>query len=138
METEDGRIIISLLGLVRFAVETEVTMRRGYRRLRVSYDAYATDLLEPAENIGLPRQDLLASLRSYFDRQKLTADWSAVSALDDETLLTTLCMICPFSPSEKQALLEARSLTERSRILATLLEFGQHETDTEGGDVRPS
>jgi Lon protease-like protein len=138
METEDGRIIISLLGLVRFAAETEVAARRGYRRLRVSYEAYATDLVEPAESIVLPRQGLLASLRSYFDRQKLTADWSAVGALDDATLLTTLCMICPFLPSEKQALLEAGSLTERAQILATLLEFGQHETDTEGGDLRPS
>jgi Lon protease-like protein len=137
-ETEDGRMAISLLGVVRFAGVAEVEMRRGYRRLRLSYDAYAQDLAETSESIGLPRQGLLASLRIYFDRQKLTADWDAIRELDDQTLLTSLCMMCPFSPSEKQALLEADTLANRTMILATLLEFGQHGTDTEGSDPRPS
>jgi uncharacterized protein len=137
-ETEDGRLAISLLGVVRFTTEAEVEMRRGYRRFRVSYNAYARDLAETEEGIGLPRQGLLASLRIYFERQKLTADWDAIRELDDQTLLTSLCMMCPFSPSEKQALLEADTLANRAMILATLLEFGQHGTDTEGGEPRPS
>ncbi len=137
-ETEDGRIVISLLGLVRFAVVGEREMCRGYRRLEVTFAPYTEDLAEPAQGIGLPRKELLDSLRSYFDRQKLTADWDAISGLGDLTLLTSLCMMCPFSPSEKQALLEAQNLRERAQILRTLLEFGQHESDTEGDDPRPS
>ncbi|MCB8874870.1 LON peptidase substrate-binding domain-containing protein [Acidisoma silvae] len=135
-ETEDGRLAIALLGVTRFAATEEVEMRRGYRRLRVSYEPFAQDLQETDEGIGLPRQGLLASLRLYFDRQKLTADWDAINELDDQTLLTSLCMMCPFSPSEKQALLEADTLTTRAMTLATLLEFGQHQTDSEGSDPR--
>jgi Lon protease-like protein len=47
-------------------------------------------------------------------------------------------MMCPFAPSEKQALLEAESLTQRVEILQALLEFGMHGNDGEGGPSRLS
>lgn len=134
-ETEDGRLTISLLGVVRFAVRAELDMHQGYRRLSVSYEDYVEDLAEIPEDIGLPRRNLLASLRIYFERQKVTADWDVISKLDDQTLLIGLCMMCPFSVSEKQALLEAGSLADRAAVLATLLEFGQHGQD--GADDEP-
>lgn len=137
-ETEDGRLVISLLGLVRFAVVRELETIRGYRRLKVNFEPYAKDLAAPSEVSWLPRKELLASLRGYFDRQNLTADWDAIGDMDDTTLLTSLCMTCPFSPSEKQALLEAETEQERAAILVTLLAFGRHESDAEGGDPRPS
>jgi Lon protease-like protein len=58
--------------------------------------------------------------------------------MDDPTLLTALCMMCPFAPSEKQALLEAESVAQRTQILQALLEFGMHGTEPEGGQPRLS
>ena len=137
-ETEDGRIILSLLGVLRFGVVQELEMRNGYRQLQVDFSHYAADLAPVSDTVDLPRKPLLASLRSYFDRQSLTADWGAIGEMDDPTLLTTLCMICPFSPSEKQALLEAETAQERASILQALLEFGMHGGETAGDDLRPS
>jgi Lon protease-like protein len=137
-ETEDGRIVLSLLGVLRFAVVQELDMRRGYRRMQVDFAPYAEDLAPIAPNIGLPRKPLLGALRGYFDRQGLTADWDTIGEMDDPMLLTALCMMCPFAPSEKQALLEAESLTQRVEILQALLEFGMHGNDGEGGPSRLS
>jgi len=137
-ETEDGRIVLSLLGVVRFALVEEVAGRRGYRRMRVDYAPYARDLEPPPEDIGLPRKALLTSLRGYFERQGVTADWDTIGEMDDPTLLTALSMMCPFAPSEKQALLEAESPSKRTQILQALLEFGKHGTEPEGGRQRLS
>jgi Lon protease-like protein len=137
-ETEDGRIVLSLLGVIRFAVLEEVALHRGYRRMRVEYARYASDLDAPSQDIGLPRKALLTSLRGYFERQGMTADWDTIGEMDDPTLLTALCMMCPFAPSEKQALLEADSLPQRTQILQALLEFGMHANESEGGTQRLS
>ena len=138
-ETEDGRIVLSLLGLTRFRVEEELPMRLDYRRLRVSYDSYRADLAASFDGSpSLPRQELLEALQGYFVGQGLNADWDAINALEDEDLLTALCMMCPFAPSEKQALLEAESLSARCDILLALLEFGLHGTDDENGTPRLS
>lgn len=137
-ETEDGRIVLSLLGIIRFAVEEEVEPRHGYRRMRVDFAPYAGDLDPPQPDIGLRRKTLLTALRGYFDRQGLTADWDMIAELDDATLLTVLSMMCPFAPSEKQALLEAESSAAHLRILQALLEFGMHAQEPEGSPSRPS
>lgn len=135
-ETEDGRLVLSLLGLIRFRVVEEVEMRLGFRRLAVDYAPFREDLQPPAEGWGLDREPLLGALRGYFDRQGLTADWEAIAGLDDEALVTALCMICPFAPSEKQALLEAETVMQRSVILLQLLTFGLHGPESEG-DASP-
>ncbi len=137
-ETEDGRIVLSLLGVIRFSVVEELEMRHGYRRMRIEVSPYAGDLDPPSNDIALPRKALLSALRGYFDRQGLTADWNAIGEMDDATLLTALCMMCPFAPSEKQALLEAASPAERIQILQALLEFGLHGQESEGGAPRLS
>jgi len=133
-ETEDGRIVISLLGLIRFRVVEEAEMRLGYRRLRVDYAPYKADLLSEDTLPALDREPLLKALRSYFDHQNLTADWDAINGLEDEDLVTALGMMCPFPPSEKQALLEAETLAERSTILLALLKFGLHGHEAEGDE----
>ena len=37
--------------------------------------------------------------------------------------MTSLAMICPFAPSEKQALLEAQTLDQRAQLLTALIEM---------------
>ena len=38
-------------------------------------------------------------------------------------LVTSLAMICPFEPSEKQALLEAADLSRQTEILTALMQM---------------
>ena len=48
-------------------------------------------------------------------------------------LVDSLAMICPFEPSEKQALLQAPDLAERSRVIIALFEMAllQHQSGTD-------
>jgi Lon protease-like protein len=134
-ETGEGPIIISLFGILRFKVIEELPMKRGYRRVRGDFSTFAGDLAEEPSGIGMPRERLLADLRRYFGQQGLDADWKSINQLDDASLLTALCMMCPFEPSEKQALLEAPSVPQRAEILLALLRIGMHGTE---GASRPS
>ena len=95
-ETDDGRFLITLTGVARFAVESEIDMRRGYRRVRPDWTGYLGDLEPAASGIGMERTDLLAALKGYFARRQADANWDAIGRMDDGTLVTTLCMACPF------------------------------------------
>ena len=48
-------------------------------------------------------------------------------------LVTTLAMVCPFEPAEKQALLEAPTDAERAAALLMLLQMGALSQDTPSG-----
>jgi len=130
-ETDDGRFLITLTGTCRFRVDQEVASMRGYRRVIADWGHYQEDLL-PDEAETLDRERLVGSLRQYFDRQGITADWDTIRNTPDERLVTTLAMICPFEPIEKQALLEAETLANRSDLLLTMLEMAN--VDEAGGN----
>ncbi|MGH6618346.1 MAG: LON peptidase substrate-binding domain-containing protein [Alphaproteobacteria bacterium] len=123
-ETEDGRFLLTLKGVCRFDVEKELPLKRGYRPVVADWSRHRDDLTVRGE--GIDRGRLLASLKSYFSVHGISADWKAIEASADERLVTCLSMICPFEASEKQALLEAPNLPERSKILTTLVEMSVH------------
>lgn len=143
-ETEDGRYLITLTGVSRFAIMRELEGQRGYRRVAADWDRFTGDLIDPLERAGnlsdgcgLDRPRLLAGLKGYFKMQGLSVDWKAIDGTPDERLVTSLAMICPFSPSEKQALLETPDLPERAKLLIALVEMAilnGHEGD--GGALR--
>lgn len=135
-ETDDGRYLITLTGMIRFVVVEEVEMRRGYRRIRAEFAEFAADLAAPA---GAPfgalpsRQMLLKALRQYFSALEIEANWEAIDAMPDRALISTLCVACPFSPQEKQALLETADDNERAAALHALLEINACEGDRING-----
>ena len=132
-ETDDGRYLITLLGLNRFIVAAELDMRRGYRRVRGDFAPFAGDLDATPAPIGVERETLLAALRGYFARRKFEANWDAVRRIPDDALVTTLSMICPFEPAEREALLEAPAEADRAAILLALLQMGAAEPESSSG-----
>ncbi len=119
-ETDDGRFLISLTGVCRFAVEEEVASIRGYRRVVADWSAYSGDLDEETD-AGFDRDVLIDRLRRYFDVQGISADWDTIQETSEDRLVTTLAMVCPFEASEKQALLESANLKDRATMLMALL-----------------
>lgn len=127
-ETEDGRFLITLTGVIRYNVAEELAMRRGYRRVRADYAPWRADLdIEAPPPPALDRAALLCALRPYFRARGIEANWEAIERTADAMLVTTLCMVCPFDPREKQALLEAPDACERARMLVALLRIGAHD-----------
>ena len=133
-EIDDGRYGIALLGVCRFGLAAEIDGRRGYRRARVEWKPYLSDLAEGGEE-EVDRKALIKNLRGYLERRGLSADWDAVGKADDAELITSLAMLCPFSDDEKQALLES---DRRAEMLLALLQIGQHGDFDDDRAGRPS
>jgi Lon protease-like protein len=134
-ETDDGRFLITLTGIARFAVSEEVAMLRGYRRVLADWQPFHGDLDDDGD-APIDRARLAAALEGFFKLHDITADWDAIASTPDERLVTSLAMICPFAPNEKQALLEAPDLAERARLLTALVEMAMLQRAPDGDRAR--
>jgi Lon protease-like protein len=132
-ETEDGRYMITLSGVSRFRVLDEVEGFTPYRRCDVSWSGFERDLGGAEKDAGLDRPAFLDLLNRFFQAQGLSTDWDTVREAEDELLVNSLSMLCPFPPEDRQALLEAATLTNRRETLVTLIEFALH--GGEAGEV---
>jgi Lon protease-like protein len=122
-ETEDGRYMVTLSGISRFRVLQEVQGFTPYRRCQVDWAPFARDLGGAESDAGFKRAEFMAGLKRYFEAMELSTDWGSLKGADEELLINSLSMLCPFAPEDKQALLEAPSLTTRRETLVTLIEF---------------
>ncbi|RVV96676.1 ATP-dependent protease [Mesobaculum littorinae] len=123
-ETEDGRYMITLSGASRFRVRGEVSGFTPYRRCDVTWDGFSRDLNPAVEHDpGFDRDRFLDLLERYFDSEELKTDWSSMREAEDELMINSLAMLCPFAAEDKQALLEAPTLETRRETLVTLIEF---------------
>lgn len=129
-EEEDGRYVFSLVGICRFRVGKELRTESPHRTIRPAWKNYLSDLSQlPSGPVMDPdeRDRLLEVLRGFFDRHGgMDADWGTIREAPDDTLITSLAMICPLAPSEKQALLEAPDMATRGRLLTALLSMAAH------------
>jgi len=122
-ETEDGRYMITLSGISRFRIKEEVEGFTPYRRCSVSWEGFERDLGATEKDTAFDRETFMCALGKFFEEQGLQTDWDSLGEADDELLINSLSMLCPFEPEDKQALLEAPSLSTRRETLATLIEF---------------
>jgi Lon protease-like protein len=94
-----------------------------YRRAEVDWSPFGRDTGPTEDDPCLDRPALLERLSRYFTHQRLGTDWESLKEAEPELLVNALSMLLPFSPEDKQALLEAPSLVTRRETLVTLLEF---------------
>lgn len=122
-ETEDGRYLITLTGMSRYRVLKEVEGFAPYRRCDVNWGGFDRDLGLTEADTGFDRPAFLDLLDRYFAAQELSTDWDSLKEADNELLINSLSMLLEFEPEDKQALLEAPSLSTRRETLVTLLEY---------------
>ncbi len=123
-ETEDRRYMITLSGVSRYRILKEVSGFMPYLQADVSWDGFDRDLGKTESDEGFDRPPFLDLLNRYFEAQGLSTDWDSLKDAEEELLINSLSMLCPFEPEEKQALLEAPSLATRRETIVTLMEFG--------------
>ena len=126
-ETDDGRILITLLGLNRFKVRDELPLKHGYRSVITDWMPYRHDLNQ-LKHDEIDRVRLMAGLQGYFKLHGIRVDWENVEEADDERLVNMVAMVCPFEPPEKQALLEDKDLNARAKTLIALVEMAVFST----------
>jgi Lon protease-like protein len=122
-ETDDGRYLITVTGVRRFDVVEELRVGTPYRQVIASFERWREDL-EPAPPPDSLKPTLMGALRGYFEVNGISADWGQIQAAPLGGLITSLAMICPFEPCEKQALLEAVDAEQRGKVLIALLQMG--------------
>ena len=120
--TDDGRLLISLAGISRFHVLQELARTTEYRVTLVDFDRYRADF-DPPDDAAVDRDRLMPALRAYLALADVPVDWQALKRTPSGVLVDWLAIICPFESSEKQALLEAPDLAERSRVITALFEM---------------
>ncbi len=128
-ETGDNRYLITLQGVCRFRLTGEMDSATAWRAGFCDFAPFAGDLAE-IQRADLPRQRLLDALKAYLSNRDMQADWNSVLTAPAEALVNALAMMCPFAPTEKQALLEAASFDERATTLLALLEMGSEAGPT--------
>lgn len=122
-ETEDNRYMISLTGVSRFRTVEELQSFAPYRKFSVAWGEFDRDLGAVEQDADLDRDRLFPLLDRFFKHQEQAPDLKSLRKANDEMLVNSLSMLCPFGTEDKQALLEAPSLTERCEVLVKLLEY---------------
>ena len=132
-ETEDQRYLIALTGVCRFRLVDQQRQPSGFCNAEINWDEFAADLQADTSNID--RQPLIAVMKRYFKLKGFDADWSQIEQSENDQLLATLSMVCPFEVAEKQALLEANDAASRADLLIAMMEIALHD-DNGGQDAR--
>ncbi|MND97306.1 Lon protease 2 [compost metagenome] len=132
-ETSDGRYLITLTGVCRFRVTTELQVKTPYRQVHADFAAFEADLRAPDPAAEFDRHGFLDALRPYLEHRGLNVDWDTAEAAPQEALINSLAMALPFEPPEKQALLEADTLDARAEALTALLRIEAAANDDDDG-----
>ncbi len=121
-ETDDGRYLIDLKGIIRFKIFKEVKPVKVYRECEVNYDTYQNDLNEKKENLKLSDLELIfKDLKLLFKKRGFIINWKSLEKQSLDETINALAMASPFSLEEKQVLLEAVSLDLRKNKIAEIL-----------------
>jgi hypothetical protein len=121
-EIEDCRLLIILTGVCRFEITEELAVQRGYRRVIPDWQPFAGDLSD-TESLEVDLSFFYELLQNYFQAHEIQADWQSIKRMPGRLLVNYLAMNMPFDPWEKQALMEARTLSDRTRTLIALFEM---------------
>ena len=133
-ETEDGRYLIDLKGIIRFKISSELKSDKKYRVCEVNYDAYLEDLNEKKEDLKFSDLELIfKDLKTLFQKRGFIINWQALEKQSLDETINALAMASPFSLEEKQILLEAVSLDLRKNKIAEILStytFDEYQNTT--------
>jgi uncharacterized protein len=121
-ETEDGRYLIELKGLIRFEVIKEIESVKKYREYVVDFKRFNHDLDDKKEQIKFSDLELIfKDLKTLFEKRGFIINWKELEKQSLDETINALAMASPFSLEEKQVLLEAENLNIRKNKIAEIL-----------------
>ena len=133
-ETEDGRYLIELKGIIRFHIINEINSDKKYRSVEVDYKSFSNDLSDEKEKLNFSDLELIfKDLKSLFEKRGFIINWKALEKQSLDETINALAMASPFSLEEKQILLEAKNLDIRKNKIAEILKtyiFDNYENTT--------
>ena len=100
-ETDDGRYVIVLNGIIRFNIEEELENKKLFREFKVNFN----------------------NLKKIFEKQGYIINWDELKKQSLDQTINTLSMASPFTREEKQMLLEAKDLEFRKQKLEQIVKI---------------
>ena len=126
-ELGDGKYFITLTGLARFEIVKETFKGTEWRSVEADYLAFSSDEKKDVLK-GFIRKPFIETLEAYFSMHKIKGSWDSIDDIDEATLIASVAMAVPFSPEEKQAILECKTLLDQGQMIQSLMEMAIHET----------
>tara|TARA_B100001057_G_scaffold495061_1_gene593123 strand:- start:1822 stop:2466 length:645 start_codon:yes stop_codon:yes gene_type:complete len=121
-ETEDGRYLIELKGLIRFKTLSEVKSTNKYREFEVDFKEFYSDLHNKKEELKFSDLELIfRDLKSLFEKRGFIINWKALEKQSLDETINALAMASPFTLEEKQVLLESKNLEVRKDKISEIL-----------------
>jgi Lon protease-like protein len=121
-DTDDGRYIIELKGLIRFRITKEIKSYKDYRTCEANFDEFDHDLSEKKEDLKFSDLELIfKNLKSLFEKRGFVINWKELEKQSLDEIINALAMASPFTLEEKQVLLEAENLNIRKNKIAEIL-----------------
>ena len=128
-ETDDGRYLIELKGLIRFKIIKEINSNKKYRECEINFENFQKDLNEKKEDLNFQDLEIIfKDLKSLFEKKGFIINWKALEQQSLNEIINALAMASPFTLEEKQVLLEAENLTIRKNRIAEILTTYSHDT----------
>ena len=127
-ETNDGRYLIELKGILRFQILEEINTQKKYRECRVDFNSFKSDLVEKNDELKFQDLELIfKDLKSLFERKGFVINWKALEKQSLDETINALAMASPFTLEEKQVLLESKDLDIRKNKIAEILKTYTHD-----------
>ena len=121
-ETDDGRYLIELKGIIRFEIIEEVLSNKKYRECQVNFKNYYHDLDNQKEELKFSDLELIfKDLKNLFEKKGYVINWKALEKQSLDETINALAMASPFSLEEKQILLETKNISLRKTKIAEIL-----------------
>jgi Lon protease-like protein len=121
-ETDDGRYLIELKGIIRFEITKEVLSNKKYRECEINFKNYYQDLDNQKEEIKFSDLELIfKDLKNLFEKKGYVINWNALEKQSLDETINALAMASPFTLEEKQILLETKNLDLRKTKIAEIL-----------------
>ena len=117
-ENEDGSLYLILKGIRRFVAQSS---KAGM--LSVDYTPYNDETVAFDGDKPSDRGRLMGLLKGYLNSVNMDINWNDITAASDESLATSLAMMCPFDANEKQAILESSTIKERIEMITAFIEM---------------
>ena len=133
-ETDDGRFLIELKGMIRFEILKEIKSNKKYREYEIDFHNYYEDLDDKKENLKFSDLELIfKDLKTLFEKKGFIINWKGLEKQSLDETINALAMASPFTLEEKQVLLEAKNLETRKSKIAEILTtytFDQYNNTT--------
>ena len=127
-ETNDGRYLVELKGVIRFKIIREINTSKKYREFEIDFKNFYHDLNEKKENLKFTDLELIfKDLKSLFEKRGFIINWKELEKQSLDETINALAMASPFSLEEKQFLLEAKNLDIRKNKIAEILSTYNHD-----------